>query len=397
MGTEIQNEPRIAIPRSRVNDYTQEMAAMRRGFILESTGVDLSHVAQYSFDPAILPGNVENFVGVAQVPIGVAGPLQINGEFASGEFFVPLATTEGTVVSSYNRGMRVLCESGGVRTTVVEDAMQRAPAFMLGNARLARSFGSWIEEQFYNIKRAAEATTSIGKLIKIEQFAVGPIRYLRFNYTTGDAAGQNMTGKATQAACEWITENCPFRTTYYLSGNVDTDKKHSQLNMLLTRGKRVVAEAVIPGQLLRRYLHIDTEDICRIREVQISGAFLSGSSSTGAHAANGLAALFIATGQDVANIAESHSSLTYTQALENGDFYWSITLPSLIVATFGGGTGLATQRQCLEMMGCYGHGKVNKLAEICAAVVLAGEISLVAAILHGDWVSSHERLGRNRT
>jgi len=397
MGTDVQNEPRIAIPRSRVNDYTHEMAAMRRGFILESTGVDLTHVAQYSFDPATLPGNIENFIGVAQVPIGVAGPIQINGEFANGEFFVPLATTEGTVVSSYNRGMRVLTESGGVRTTVVEDAMQRAPAFMLGNARLARTFGHWIEERFEDIKRAAEATTSVGKLIKIEQFAVGPIRYLRFNYTTGDAAGQNMTGKATQAACDWIRDNCPFRTTYYLSGNVDTDKKHSQLNMLLTRGKRVVAEAVIPEQLLKRYLHIEAEEICRIREVQISGAFLAGSSSTGAHAANGLAALFIATGQDVANIAESHSSLTYTQALENGDFYWSITLPSLIVATFGGGTGLATQRQCLEMMGCYGPGKVNKLAEICAAVVLAGEISLVAAILHGDWVSAHERLGRNRT
>ena len=396
MGTEVENEARIAIPRSRVNDYTHEMAAMRRGFILESTGADLTHVAQYSFDPAILPGNIENFIGVAQVPMGVVGPILINGEFANGEFFVPLATTEGTVISSYNRGMRVLTESGGIRTTVVEDAMQRAPAFMLGNARLARSFGHWIVEHYAEIKREADATTSIGRLIRIEQFAVGPIRYLRFNYTTGDAAGQNMTGKATQAACEWIRDNCPFRTSYYLSGNIDTDKKHSQLNMLLTRGKRVVAEAVIPEQLLRRYLHIETEDICRIREVQISGAFLAGSSSTGAHAANGLAALFIATGQDVANIAESHASLTYTQALENGDFYWSITLPSLIVATFGGGTGLATQRQCLEMMDCYGQGKVNKFAEICAAVVLSGEISLVAAILHGDWVSAHERLGRNR-
>jgi hydroxymethylglutaryl-CoA reductase (NADPH) len=397
MGTDLQSEPRITIPRSRANDYTDEMAAMRRGFVLESTGADLTHVAHYSFDPAILPGNIENFIGVAQVPIGLAGPIDIHGEYAEGEFFVPLATTEGTLVSSYNRGMRVLTESGGVRTTVVDDAMQRAPAFLLGNARLARSFGRWVEEHFEDIRREAEATTSIGKLIRIEQFAVGPVRYLRFNYTTGDAAGQNMTGKATQAACEWIRENCPFRTSYYLSGNIDTDKKHSQLNMLLTRGKRVVAEAVIPGQLLRRYLHIETEDICRIREVQISGAFLAGSSSTGAHAANGLAALFIATGQDAANIAESHSSLTYTQALENGDFYWSITLPSLIVGTFGGGTGLATQRQCLEMMGCYGSGKVKKFAEICAAVVLAGEISLVSAILHGDWVSSHERLGRNRT
>jgi hydroxymethylglutaryl-CoA reductase (NADPH) len=372
------------------------MAAMRRGFILESTGVDIDHVGHYSFDPAILPGNIEQFIGVAQVPIGVAGPLRIEGEFATGEFLVPLATTEGTLVSSYNRGMRVLSESGGVKTTVLEDAMQRAPAFMFGNALLSRSFGYWVEDHFDEIRREAESTTRVGRLKKIEQFAVGPVRYLRFNYTTGDAAGQNMTGKATYAACEWIRDNCPFRTSYYLSGNVDTDKKHSQLNMLLTRGKRVVAEAVIPGEMLRRYLHVETEDICRIREVQLAGAFLAGASSTGAHAANGLAALFIATGQDVANVAESHASLTYTQALENGDFYWSITLPSLIVATFGGGTGLPTQRQCLEMLGCYGTDKVKKFAEICAAVVLAGEISLVGAILHGDWVSAHERLGRNR-
>lgn len=397
MSTTTDTNARLAIPRSRVNDYTDEMAAMRRGFLQECTGVDLPDVAQYSFDPNILPGNIENFIGVAQVPIGVAGPIRINGEFANGDFFIPLATTEGTLVSSYNRGMRVLTECGGVRTTVVEDAMQRAPAFMLGNARLARDFGQWVDDHIDDIRREAEATTSVGRLSKIEQFAVGPIRYLRFNYTTGDAAGQNMAGKATYAACEWIRDHCPFRTSYYLSGNVDTDKKHSQLNTLLTRGKRVVAEAVIPRDMLRRYLHIETEDICHIREVQLTGAFLAGASSTGAHAANGLAAIFIATGQDAANVAESHASLTYTQALENGDFYWSITLPSLIVATFGGGTGLATQRQCLEMLGCYGRGKVKKFAEICAAAVLAGEISLVSAILHGDWVSAHERLGRNRT
>lgn len=397
MSTVTEMRPRVTIPRSRTNDYTDEMAAMRRGFILESTGVDLSHLAHYSFDPAILPGNIENFAGVAQIPIGIAGPIRLNGEFAHGDFYIPLATTEGTLVSSYNRGMRVLTEAGGVKTTVVEDAMQRAPAFILENARAARDFGVWVEEHFNEIRREAEATTSIGRLVKIEQFAVGPVRYLRFNYTTGDAAGQNMTGKATYAACEWIRENCPLPAEYYLSGNVDTDKKHSQLNMLLTRGKRVVAEAVIPRQILRRYLHIDTADLVRTREVQIAGAFLAGSSSTGAHAANGLAALFIATGQDVANIAESQASMSYTRELENGDFYWSITLTSLIVGTFGGGTGLATQRQCLEMLNCYGRERVKKFAEICGAVVLAGEISLVGAMLHGDWVSAHERLGRNRT
>ncbi len=389
-------EERTRIPRSQAGDYTHEMAAARREFIAEQTGANLSHVAQYSFDPAVLPGNIENFIGVAQVPMGVAGPLRIVGEHARGDFYVPLATTEGSLVASYNRGMRLLTECGGVKTTVVEDGMQRAPVFILDDALEAREFGRWVEEHFAPIAMTAEATTSVGKLRGILQFQVGPLRYLRFNYNTGDAAGQNMVGKATFAACEWIRKNYPGKLKYFLSGNIDTDKKHSHLNVLLTRGKRVVAEAVIRRDVIQRVMHIDTPQLFWARQVQMTGAVLAGSSNNGAHSANGLAALFIATGQDAANLAESHAALTYSQRLEDGDFYWSITLPSLIVGTCGGGTGLATQRQALEMLGCYGSGKVLKFAEICAAVVLAGETSLAAAMLHGDWVDAHERLGRNR-
>ena len=387
---------RARVPRAAGNDYTHAMAERRRQFVREQTGVDLSHVAQYSFDPAILPGNVENFAGVAQVPIGFAGPLRIRGELAQGDFYIPLATTEGTLVASYNRGMRLLSEGGGVKTTVVEQYMQRAPVFILADARRARDFGRWVEENFSAIRQAAEATTRAGKLMHVGQYQVGPLRYLRFNYTTGDAAGQNLTGKATLAACEWIKGNYPDAANYILSGNIDTDKKHSRMNMLLTRGRRVVAEAVVRQDLLKGLMGVATRDLFWARQVQLVGAFMAGSASNAAHPANGLAALFIATGQDVANVAESHAAITYLQLLENGDLYWSITLPSLIVATYGGGTGLATQKQCLEMLGCYGAGKADKLAEICAAVVLAGETSLVGAVLHGDWVSSHERLGRNR-
>jgi len=396
MKTSSETLERNRIPRNQQNDYTQESAAERRAFIKENTGTTLSHVAHYSVDPATLPGNIENFTGVAQVPIGIAGPLRITGEHARGEFYVPLATTEGTLISSYNRGMRLLTECGGVTTTVLDDAMQRAPVFMFDNALQSREFGAWIEENFDEIRQKAESTTHIGKLRNIQQFAVGPLRYLRFNYLTGDAAGQNMAGKATFVACEWIKSVYPLHPSYFLTGNTDTDKKHSHLNMILGRGKRVVAEAVLRGDLLEQVMHITAADLSRTREVQMAGAFIAGSSNNGAHSANAIAALFIATGQDVANVAESHSAITYTRQLENGDFYWSITLPSLIVATYGGGTGLATQRECLEVLGCYGRGKVEKFAEICAAVVLAGEISLVSAILHGDWVSAHEKLGRNR-
>lgn len=387
---------RIPVPRDAEDDYTDVMAGKRREFIRERTGANFSHIAQYSFDPAILPGNIENFVGVAQVPLGVAGPLRVHGEHAQGDFYIPLATTEGSLVASYNRGMRLLSESGGVKATVVDDCMQRAPVFILADALEARKFGQWVEKNFLAIRQQAESTTHYGKLSGIAQFAVGSLRYLRFNYTTGDAAGQNMVGKATFAACEWIKKNFPGNVKYFLSGNIDTDKKHSHMNMLLTRGKRVVAEAVIRRDVFRDLMHIDTRKLFWTRQVQMTGAFLAGSSNNGAHSANGLAALFIATGQDAANLAESHAAITYSQQLEDGDFYWSITLPSLIVATCGGGTGLATQRQALEMLGCYGAGKVLKFAEICAAVVLAGETSLAAAMVNGDWVTAHEKLGRNR-
>jgi hydroxymethylglutaryl-CoA reductase (NADPH) len=392
----VSSESSLKIPRDKDDDYRESVADARRSFVTERTGAELHHVAKYSIDPSILPGNVENFFGVAQVPIGLAGPLLIVGEHASGRFYIPLATTEGTLVASYSRGMRLLSECGGVKTTVVEQYMQRSPVFIWDDALKARDFGKWVDKHFTEIKVAAEATTRSGKLINIYQYSIGPLRHLRFNYTTGDAAGQNMTGKATFAACEWIKKNYPGGARYILSGNMDTDKKHSRINMLVTRGKRVVAEATIRKDVLKNLMRVDTRDLFYSRQISQAGAFLAGSANNGAHAANGLTAMFIATGQDVANISESHAGVVYNQLLDNGDLYWSITLTSLIVATYGGGTGLPTQRECLEVLGCYGNGKSSKFAEICAGVVLAGETSLSGAILAGDWVSSHDELGRNR-
>jgi len=384
------------VPRLQDDDYSEAAAAKRRDFALEQTGVRLAHSARYSFDPAIVRGNTENFFGVAQVPIGLAGPLLIHGEHAQGEFYVPLATTEGTLVASYNRGMRLLTACGGVKVTVVEQFMQRAPVFFCKDAREARELGIWVDANMDAIRQAAESTTRVGKLSHLEQYAVGPLRYLRFNFTTGDAAGQNMVGKATYVACEWIKSEYPGNVRYILSGGIDTDKKHSHLNTLHSRGRRVIAEATIPADVIREMMGVETKTMFRGRQASNAGALLAGSVNNGAHAANGITAIFIATGQDVANVAESHAALVYTQLEENGDYYWSITLPSLIVASYGGGTGLATQREMLEMLDCYGPGKANKLAEIVAATVLAGETSLSGAVLAGDWVSSHDQLGRNR-
>ena len=385
------------IPRDPEDDYTDDAAAARREFLSEQTGAELDHVGSNSFDPAMLPGNVENFIGVAQVPIGLAGPLLVDGEHAQGEFYVPLATAEGTLVASYNRGMKLLREAGGVKTTVMDDAMQRAPSFLFPSARESRAFGEWLTENFEGIKAAAEETTTSGRLRDIEQYSAGRILFTRFNYTTGDAAGQNLSGKATAAACVWILANYPDELEhFFLESNFATDKKSSQVNMLRTRGKRVVAEAVIPNDLVKSIMRSDTELMFKARQVSNLGGFMSGVNNNGAHSANGITAMFIATGQDVANVAESSAAFVYTELRENGDYYYSVTIPSLIVATYGGGTGLATQRECLELLGCFGAGKVRKLAEIVAATVLCGEISLGSAIVAEEWVAAHDLYGRNR-
>lgn len=384
------------IPRDSENDYTEDMAKQRRDFMTAETDVSLQNIGHYSIDPADTAGNIENFIGVAQVPMGLVGPLLVNGEHAQGDFYMPMATSEGTLIASYNRGARLLRESGGAKVTVVDDAMQRAPVFMFDDARQARDFGMWVTENFVQIAEQAQTTTRSGKLRNIQQFAAARMRYLRFNFTTGDAAGQNMVGKATFVACEWIMANYPGIKRYMLSGAMDTDKKHSHLNTLHTRGKRVIAEVTIPNELLLKSMNISAEALYKARSISQVGSFMAGSNNTGAHSANGVTAAFIATGQDVANVAESSAAIVFADLDDEGNYYLSITIPSLIIATFGGGTGLPTQQECLKMLGCAGSGKVHKLAEIIGATVLAGEVSLMSAVLAGDWVTSHDALGRNR-
>ena len=385
------------IPRSKDNNYTEDIAKTRRAFLEQQTGSRLDNVGYYSMSPSTLPGNIENFTGVAQVPIGMAGPLLVDGQYANGEFYVPMATTEGTLVASYNRGMRLTNECGGIKTTVIDDAMQRAPLFAFNDARTALQFGKWVEDNFDVIKAKAEETTAIGQLRNIEQYAVSKLRWLRFNFTCGDAAGQNMVSKATRHACQYIIDMQPSGLEHFtLAANFDTDKKHSFVNALHTRGKKVVAEATIKADILKALMHVTPEALYKQRQLSNMGALMSGAVSNGAHFANGITAMFIACGQDVANVAESSAGYTYGELLPNGDYYVSVTIPSLIVATYGGGTGLGTQKECLDLIGCYGQGKVYKFAEIVAATVLCGELSLGSAVVADEWVSSHDTYGRNR-
>ncbi len=387
---------RVSVPYDQDDDYSHQAISSRQEFIKKTSGANLEHLGQYSFDPGVTQGNIENFTGVAQVPLGFAGPLTVHGEHADGDFLVPLATTEGTLVASYNRGIKALNLSGGCIATVVDDSMQRAPVFVFDSAREARGFRDWVYQNIDRIRTEAENTSSIAKLVSIETFLAARFAYLRFNFTTGDAAGQNMVGRATFAACSWILDNHDEIRRFYLESNLATDKKASQVNVMRTRGKRVVAEATLDREVLAQHMRVRPESLQYHSQVANVGAFLSGANNNGCHSPNAITAMFIATGQDVANVSESSAAIFYSELLESGDLYVSLTIPSLIVATYGGGTGLPTQRECLEVMDCYGKGKVRKFAEIVTAVALAGEISLASAISSLDWVSSHERYGRNR-
>lgn len=385
-----------SVPRDQEDDYTREAADARVDFVEQQTGIRPEHVAGYSFDPDEARGNVENFAGVAQVPLGIAGPLRVNGEHAQGDFYVPLATSEGTLVASYSRGMKLTREAGGVTVTVIDDAMQRAPAFGFDSAREARDFSVWVNDNIGEIRDRAESSTSSGRLRNVEQYTASRFVFLRFNYTSGDAAGMNMSGKATLAACEWIRDSYEDIRYFQLEANFATDKKASQVNTLHTRGKRVVAEITVPAELMESVLHTSPELVYRARQVSTLGGFMAGVMNNGSQSPNAIAAMFIACGQDAGNVAESSTAMVYAELLEDGSYYHSITIPSLIVATYGGGTGLPTQRECLQMLGCYGEGKVRKLAEIVGATVLCGELSLGAAVVTEEWVEAHDRLGRNR-
>ncbi len=387
---------RVVVPCDKERNCAPEILERRQRFLEEFTGHRPRHLFQYSFEPEVTTGNIENFTGVAQVPIGLAGPLTVHGEHARGQFVIPLATAEGTLVASYNRGMKVANLSGGVTCTVQDDCMQRAPVFIFHSAREAREFRSWVEQHMPEIREAAEATSSVAKLLYIDIYLAAKFAYLRFNFATGDAAGQNMVGRATFAACSWILEHNDTIRRFYLESNLATDKKASQVNIMRTRGKRVTAEVTIPRDVLVQHMRVEPESLQYHAGVANVGAFISGANNNGLHSPNGITAMFIATGQDVANVSESSAGIIYSELTPDGGIYLSLTLPSLIVATYGGGTALATQRECLEILGCYGKGRVRKLAEIVAGVALAGEISLAAAISSLDWVSSHEQYGRNR-
>lgn len=342
-----------------------------------------------------LKGNIENFIGMAQIPIGLAGPIKINGSGGTGEYFVPLATTEGALVASYNRGMKACRLAGGITTLCVSEGVQRSPFFKFEDLRTVGLFITWVHDHMETIEEIVSKTSRYAKLKGIKTNIEGNSVILTFEYTTGDAAGQNMVTICTDQICKFILSNFEVTPTeWYIESNYSGDKKATALSFSNVRGKKVTSEIVLPRAIVEGVLKTTPEKIAAYWQSSTLAVTQSGSIGAQGHIANGLTALFIACGQDVACISESSVGLTRMETNANGDLYVSVTLPSLIVGTVGGGTSLPTQQECLKMMDCAGVGKARKFAEICCAVSLAGELSIASAMSADHFTSAHKNLGR---
>ncbi len=372
---------------------TREDMEDRRRAVEERTGVRLEHSGQCSFDPMMAEKNVENMIGCTQVPLGFVGPLKVNGDHAQGDFIVPLATTEGALVASVNRGASIITASGGADAIIIKDEMTRAPVFRTKGVRHSRTVVEWVNAHFEEVKAAAEATTRHGKLVKVRAFASGRSLFLRFSYETGDAMGMNMCTIASEAACRLIEESTGVRMIS-VSGNMCVDKKPAAMNFIDGRGKTVLVDVRIPKEMVSGKLHTTPEAMVETcYRKNLIGSSMSLSYGFNAHAANMLAALYIATGQDAAQVVEGSMASTTCEPCEEG-VYLSVRLPCLEVGTVGGGTRLPCQGEALSMMGCLGAGKAKKLAEIAGALVLAGELSTLAAQSAGELGKAHKALGR---
>ena len=346
-------------------------------------------------DLGVYQQNVENCVGTVKIPVGLAGPLRIRGMFATGDFYVPLATTEAALVASYSRGARAITEAGGCVSILLHEGMCRTPGFAMRSLTEAGLFVIWCMEQSEALRAAAATTTRHGELIDIGMAVEGNHVYLILNYTTGDASGQNMVTIATQAVCEHIMAHATIRPeSFYVEANLSGDKKATAHSFVTVRGKKVSAEVTLPADLVASRLRTTPKELERYWKMSAIGAIQSGSIGVQGHFANALAALYIACGQDPACVAESAVGVTRFEVKDNGDLYASVTLPSIVVGTVGGGTALPSQRACLEMMGLAGQGKAQALAEVCGALALAGELSITAALCSGDFTRAHQKLAR---
>lgn len=356
---------------------------------------DLNFIPNSTLNENIVSGkNIENFIGAIQIPLGIAGPLKIKD--LKKEYFIPLATTEGALVASISRGCKAASLSGGVTTEVEFIGMTRGPVFKTEGIVHSKKTIDWIDKNFLKLKAIAEKTSNHLALIKIDHSIIGKNLYLRFYFDTQDAMGMNMATFATEKAAEVISQKTGVELIS-LAGNFDVDKKPSFLNSLLGRGRKVWAEVTIPKYLVKEVLKTTPEKIAdTVSRKCLIGSAASGSVSFNSHFANVIAAIFIATGQDLAHVVEGSLGITTAEVLDNGDLYFSVYLPSLLIGTVGGGTSLPTQQEAFSILKLEGSKKTVEFARVIAASVLAGELSLISSLSEGSLAKAHKKLGRKK-
>jgi len=390
-----ERHPLELIPRFEAQGFADEHVAARRAWVEEHSGARLPHVAGAPLPGEGMRGNVENPIGAAQVPLGIAGPLLVVGEHARGVVYVPLATTEGALVRSYERGMVAITRAGGATVRLVADENRVCPTLLFAGLAEAAAFARRLPELVSAIREDAESTTRHGKLLAVEPRVAGRRVILTFRWSTGDAGGMNMIVRGSEHACRRLVERGEAADFLTFSG-MSAEKRPAGSLLAGGKGKGAVAAVDLPRRVVRAVLGTTAERIGRVWHETIVGHLQAAALGYNGHLANGLAALFIATGQDVANVANCAVGITDLDPLPDGGLHASVTLPSLVVGTVGGGTGQGTARECLELLGCAGAGRAARLAEIVAATLLAGEISMGAAIAGGGLVAAHEAYGRNR-
>ena len=380
--------------------YTERARLERLQFMREESGHALAALEETTLIPKRLTSNIENLVASVEVPVGVAGPLLFRGEHARGVKYAPLATTEGTLVASVARGARAMTRAGGVTTRVLSQRMMRVPLFVLSSLSGAMLFADWIRDHATEIATEATKVSQFARLLHVKPNVLGRHVHVEFLYETGDAAGQNMTTSCTWHACQWLMRQMKFFDdivfdNFVIDGNMSGDKKVNYQSFIQGRGSRVVAEAFLDRETVEQVLKVTPEQLAKTNHGFMTGSFQIGMIGYNINVANVIAAIFIATGQDVGCVHES--SVGQLQIELDGDgIQASMLLPSLIVGTVGGGTHLPRQHDFLEMMGCAGGGKVAEFAEIIAGFCLAIDLSTLSAIAGGQFAHAHERLGRNR-
>jgi len=340
-------------------------------------------------------GNIENFIGFAQVPIGLAGPLILNGTAGRTEHWVPLTTTEGALVASYNRGIKAGSLSGGFVARTIANKVQRSPYFEFENLMVALEFANWIKSMESLISAGVRQASRHAKLSSMEVLHEGNGVHLTLSFETGAAAGQNMVTLVTDQVLKQVLDQAPQQPVlFYIEGNMSGDKKGNLKSLTKVRGRKVIAEVVVSKVVLQDILKSSAEKISKFWKTGTLAAVQSGAVGNHGHITNALTAIFMASGQDVACIAEAAVGVVRMEPRNNGDLYASLTLPGLIVGTVGGGTGLPTQKEALELMDCSRPEDVGKFAEVCCATALAGELSIGAAIAEGHFAAAHQAYGR---